>query len=271
MLKEFSALLKPLGQRAKALEEIASGPWPDPLLENQALLDLMLELKPLAGLSSSLLEQAEARMAHLAPLAQDIQATFGAELEDLAAAKGLHIHGRWPKWTCGPLQIQVDLLRGAHRLYWGPEIEKLGEGRLQAAAIVDAIVLQKAAIEQDCGAEGLAELFFRAYELAVTNLGLPHGEVVPIREVFPFVALLVQGPGFLEKPGKAGWRREYTRAMLSWELAGLRGVKVRGRELRLRVATRDQTRSAGMAFWLPEGEAGAGTLFFGIQFAAIGS
>ncbi|MBM4371804.1 MAG: hypothetical protein FJ098_09130, partial [Deltaproteobacteria bacterium] len=200
----------------------------------------------------------------LRPRVTDAQATFGAALEDGLRDAGLPLRGRWPEWMSGPFRIRARPEAGEAALEWGPGVDPLETVPLDVAAMVRRIPQLAAELRSRHAAELLPARLLRAWRMALASEGRSEGDV-PLGELVPLVALLAQGPRFTERPGRATWTVPYDRVQLSYDLARLRVVEHDGWALRLRVATRDQTRGRG-PLWLPDDAAGNGTLFATARF-----
>ncbi len=194
----------------------------------------------------------------------DAQTTFGAALEDGLRAVDLPLRGRWPEWMCGPFRIRIRPERGEAELSWGPGAEPLEAVHLDAAALVDRIPKIAAELKARHAPDALPTRLLRAWRMALAAEGRSDGDI-PLETLIPLVAIQAQGPRFAQNPSRAGWTVPYGRVQFSYDLARLRGLEHDGFALRLRVATRDQTRRRG-PLWLPDDAVGGGTLFATARF-----
>lgn len=194
----------------------------------------------------------------------DAQATFGAALEDGLAEAGLPLRGRWPEWMSGPFRIRACPARGEAALDWGPGAEPLDPAPLDPAVVATRIPAIAAALKDRHEPDALAERLLRAWRMALAAEGRTDGDV-PLGDLVSLVAFEAQGPRFRERPAKSSWSVPYDRVQLSYDLARLRVVEHDGMTLRLRVATRDQTRRRG-PLWLPDDAGGNGTFFAAARF-----
>lgn len=200
----------------------------------------------------------------LAGPAADAQATFGASLEDGLRAVDLPLRGRWPEWMCGPFRILARPERGEAELSWGPGAEPLEAAPLDTAAILDRIPKIAAELKARHAPDALPGRLLRAWRMALAVEDRTDGDV-PLGALVPLVALQAQGLRFAQNPSRAAWTVPYGRVQFSYDLARLRGMEHDGMALRLRVATRDQTRRRG-PLWLPDDAVGGGTLFATARF-----
>jgi len=199
----------------------------------------------------------------VAPVA-DAQAVFGAALEDALGEAGLPLRGRWPEWMSGPFRILAHPARGEASLDWGPGTEPLATAPLDAAAVAARIPKLAEGLKKRHDPDAFPGRLLTAWRMALAASGRTDGDV-PLADLAPLVALLAQGKRFRERPSRAAWSVPYDRVQLSYDLARLRMVEHDGMTLRLRVATRDQTRRRG-PLWLPDDATGGGTLFAAARF-----
>ncbi len=198
-----------------------------------------------------------------APVA-DAQATFGAALEDGLRDAGLPLRGRWPEWMSGPFRIQVRPRHGDAALDWGPGAEALEPAPLDAHEIAARIPALAAELKARHDPDAFPERLLRAWRMTLAAEGRTDGDV-PLGDLVSMVAFLAQGPRFHERPSRSAWSVPYDRIQFSYDLARLRVVEHDGMTLRLRVATRDQTRRKG-PLWLPDDASGNGTFFAAARF-----
>ena len=265
-LKEVAQVLGPAAKSLKALQRVLANPEQDPLLLHGPLEDAAAVLQRLGLTTASLSTELDLARQAQAPTLRDRQTTFGADLEDAFKAAGLKLSGRWPRWTSGPWQFLASDDLKTCELQWGPGVERLHSFPVGVDAALEALRQQETLFASGHNAAALPELLLAATRMAAARLGLRDSETVPLSTVHPCLAFLLQGQAFLDRPGKGTWKQDYPRARFSYDLSRLRGLRLEGQELRLRVATRDQTRKPGNAFWLPDDAAGNGTLFHSVQF-----
>jgi len=194
----------------------------------------------------------------------DAQAVFGAELEDALGEAGLPLRGRWPEWMCGPFRIRARPEHGEASLDWGPGAEPLGAAPLDAAEVAARIPKLAEDLKKRHDPAALPARLLTAWRMGLAADSRADGDV-PLADLVPLVALQAQGKRFRERPSRAAWSVPYDRVQLSYDLARLRTAEHDGMALRLRVATRDQTRRRG-PLWLPDDAVGGGTLFAAARF-----
>lgn len=253
--KDLDALLRILRKAADApmLQDAAVRAFRSHWMTAEAGRDRDAVFAWLAGLETDL----------AAPVAV-AQATFGAALEDGLRDAGLPLRGRWPEWMSGPFRILVRPERGDAALDWGPGAESLETAPLDPAALVTRIPALAAELKARHAPDAFPGRLLRAWRMALAAAGRTDGDV-PMEDLVPLVALQAQGPRFHERPSKASWSVQYDRVQLSYDLARVRVVEQDGMTLRLRVATRDQTRRKG-PLWLPDDATGSGTFFATARF-----
>jgi hypothetical protein len=261
-LKALKKAAKDLDVLLKALKRAADSP----LLADAAIRDFRgrwetTELGEGHRGVSAWLQELERSL--VAPVS-DAQATFGAALEDGLAEVGLPLRGRWPEWMSGPFRIRACPARGEAALDWGPGAEALDPAPLEAGAVAARIPSISGALKERHDPDAFPERLLRAWRMALAAEGRTDGDV-PLGDLVSLVAFEAQGPRFRERPSKASWSVPYDRIQLSYDLARLRVVEHDGMTLRLRVATRDQTRKRG-PLWLPDDAAGNGTFFAAARF-----
>ncbi len=200
----------------------------------------------------------------LAVPVSDAQATFGAALEDGLKEGGLPLRGRWPEWMSGPFRIRACPARGEAALDWGPGAEALAPAPLDPAAVAARIPALAAELKDRHDPDKLPARLLTAWRMALAADGRTDGDV-PLGDLVSLVAFLAQSTRFRDRPSKTSWSVPYDRVQFSYDLARLRIIEHEGMTLRLRVATRDQTRSKG-PLWLPDDAAGNGTLFATARF-----
>ncbi|MFH1532328.1 MAG: hypothetical protein ABIK09_16510 [Pseudomonadota bacterium] len=261
-LKALKAAAKDLDDLLKTLKKAEDAP----LLEDTALRAFRArweatELDQGRGAVSSWIGDLAQRLR--TPVA-DAQATFGAALEDRLKEAGLPLRGRWPEWMSGPFRVQARPTHGDAALAWGPGVEPLDPVPLDATAVAERIPAVAAELKARCEPEAFPKRLLSAWRMALAAEGRADGDV-PLGDLVSLVAFQAQGPRFHERPSRGAWSVPYDRVQLSYDLARLRLVECDGMLLRLRVATRDQTRHKG-PLWLPDDAAGNGTFFAAARF-----
>jgi hypothetical protein len=265
-LKEVTQVLGPAAKSFKGLQRVLATQDQDPLLLHGPLEEASALLLRLGQTTASLSLELDQARQQLLPALRDRQTTFGADLEDAFKEAGLKLHGRWPRWTSGPWQFLASDDLKTCELQWGPGVETLERFPVGVEAALEALRQQETQFASAHDPAALPPMLLAATRMATARLGLREGEPAPLNTVHACLAFLQQGQGFLDRPSRTSWKQDYSRARFSYDLSRLRGLRLEDQELRLRVATRDQTRKPGNAFWLPDDASGNGTLFHSVQF-----
>lgn len=164
-----------------------------------------------------------------------------------------------------PLSVTLDFEKGQAQFKFARE--SLATAALDVPAIVDTY----RTLERELGGPFDPKAYFaqlrEAYALALVRAGKADGDRVDIVDVLPFVALLRQSKGFLEKPERDAFVR-YTRAHFAFDIMRLREAEALehdGVRLNLGVATGNSTAHKNRVVYVEDG-AGVGeyklSLFF---------
>ena len=203
----------------------------------------------------------------------ELERSFRREFKGLAAQKG------WRVSVIGQEPLELQLGPFTLRPQWREGLADLYYARLPLRSqlpLVSERILEVAASESQLlnGGELPEELFqsqffaalWQSYRLALYNGRQSLGARVPLRQIWPLMALARQGSEFQKAQG--GEFREYTRLQLAWDIARLRqggGLARGGWRLYLGTATIGATKNKDQVFWLEDG-VGRGQYYLSLWF-----
>lgn len=187
---------------------------------------------------------------------------LGAELDRRFGGKGWYIEGNFPELRLGLLSLEFLLSHDQVRIWYGPKIELLARSKLIADDIADTAGkiyedLEKASFEDE---ETFLKLLFDIYGGIIKRDGLEFGANVSIIYWLSEIAWRKQDKKFLADPRKELFR-SYGRTQLSYDLFRLKHRECGSYELRLGVASREQTKKKDDNLWIPRSIKGDGTHF----------
>ncbi|GMV42758.1 MAG: hypothetical protein AMXMBFR64_44740 [Myxococcales bacterium] len=191
-----------------------------------------------------------------------------AALSRELAALGLGLEGTIPELRCGVLTLELVFERAEVRIHFGPRIAQLAKAPLdakEAAAAVKAALdaLSPAPLDEPAYIAEVHGAWRRACLLGGQDTAT--GATVPIVAVLDQMAWGRQSARFRANPTRESFEG-YGRVQLAWDLYRL-SLRTHGDlELKLTVATREQTRSEAENLWVPRTARGEGTHFAGVAF-----
>lgn len=241
---------------------------------DEALRDAEKALRTLAPVADTLRDAralTEALRARVDPAMERSRAALAAALARELSALGLPpLEGNLPELRCGALTLELLFDKAEARVWFGPRIELLGKARLDAAAVAAAA---KGALDALSGpldeAAFVAELhdaWVRACRLAAQDPGA--GTTVSLIAVLDQLAWGRQSARFRANPTREAFTG-YGRVQLAWDLYRLGTRRHGDLELKLTVATREQTRTDTDSLWVPRTARGEGTHFAGLAFRRL--
>lgn len=198
--------------------------------------------------------------------------TIAAELADLLRPHGIEITGNFPELKCGILTLRFSFEKGGSvKIYYGPKISLLKKARVESGKIAEAVIsLVKGLNDPPIDDEKLIKELYVSY-----TRGLVRGEgrkdegeqpsAVPIGAVMQEMALLKQKRSFRIDPKKENFT-SYGRVKFSYDLARLKIKRFGEKELRLVVASMEQTKKEETSLWVPNIPHGDGTHYAFVVF-----
>lgn len=192
---------------------------------------------------------------------------LGAELDRRFGEKGWHIEGNFPELRVGVLTLEFLISQEQVRIWYGPKVELLGRSKL----VTDDITKEAGKIyeELECASfkdeETFLKLLFDVYFGILKREGLDFGANVSIIDWLSEIAWHKQEKKFFADPRKEHFK-SYGRTQLSYDLFRLRPREYRTYELRLGVASREQTKKKDDNLWIPRNSKGDGTHFAFVSF-----
>lgn len=185
---------------------------------------------------------------------------FGLELSDAIKPLGLHLKGHWPTLMAGLFTIKLNSDKAQAVLWYGNEQEKLDSHPIDAMKVAQSIENALNNLGAGLDEENFMSKLKQAYRRAKNT----EHTLVPINQVLPELAYLVQGEHFYQDPVKKNYR-SYSRADFSYDLFKFgRGNHSEG--LQLKVAVRQYTQKRQDFLWIPNNNQGEGTAYSHLQF-----
>ncbi|MGA1863424.1 MAG: hypothetical protein ACMUHX_00015 [bacterium] len=192
---------------------------------------------------------------------------LGAELDRRFGDKGWHIEGNFPELRLGLLTLEFLLSQDQVRIWYGPKIELLSRSKLVADDIsnIAGKIYEDLENESFKDGEAFLKLIFDVYGWILKKEGLDFGANVSIIYLLSEIAWRKQDEKFFSDPRKEHFR-SYSRTQLSYDLFRLKQRECEGYELRLGVASREQTKNKDDNLWIPRSLKGDGTHFAFVCF-----
>jgi len=178
----------------------------------------------------------------------------------------IKIEGQLPKLKAGLLTLEFILAKMEVRVWYGPQYEvltKVNLSKTDLAVIVKDIYAQLEKNGQK--GETLVALLWEAYKKSLVQTGQSIGMPVSFRILFPHLVWLQQKKDFWLHPRRSNFK-EYSRVQLSFDLFRTPQRHYQGREFRLVVASREQTKNKVDFLWVPTNWQGEGYCFTAIYF-----
>ncbi len=228
------------------------------------LEDLQGLISKTSGLQQELLKEAS--------LAQErFKNSIAAELADFLRPHGLEISGNFPELRCGILTLIFSFGKGGIvKVYYGPRISLLKKVSVEAKKIGEAVIsILKGLNDPPLDDEEFIKQIYMSYLSALMREGGRDEDeqpsAVPIVGVMQEMAFLKQKRSFRTDPTREHFT-SYGRVKFSYDLARLRTRRLGGKELRLGVASMQQTKSEKTSLWVPKLLQGNGTHYASVVF-----
>ena len=197
--------------------------------------------------------------------------TIAAELAELLKPHGIEIRGNFPELKCGILTLLFSFKKGGSvRVYYGPKISLLKKVRVEAKKIAEEVIsLLRGLNEPPLDDERFIKELYTSYSRALSREGRKNEEerlsAVPIGAVMQEIAFLKQKRSFCIDPKKENFT-SYGRVKFSYDLARLKIRRFEKKELRLVVASMEQTKKEETSLWVPKIPQGGGTHYAFVVF-----
>ena len=197
--------------------------------------------------------------------------TIAAELAELLKPHGIEIRGNFPELKCGILTLLFSFKKGGSvRVYYGPKISLLKKVRVEAKKIAEEVIsLLRGLNEPPLDDERFIKEIYTSYSRALSREGRKNEEerlsAVPIGAVMQEIAFLKQKRSFCIDPKKENFT-SYGRVKFSYDLARLKIRRFEKKELRLVVASMEQTKKEEKSLWVPRIPQGGGTHYAFVVF-----
>lgn len=258
-LKDGEYLEKDIDKNAYQIE--------DRLNKVEEKLSQLKELDDLQQHLKNVKEFVEERKKILEQPKHQLKTYLGAELERKLGEKGWNIDGNLPELRVGLLTLEFLFSLGQVRIWYGPKIELLSRARLVTDDLVNAVIktyknLDNASFKDE---ESFLKLLFEAYNSLIKRDGLDYGGNVSIIYWLREITWRKQSKEFLIDPRREHFKG-YGRTQLSYDLSRLKEREYGPYELRLVVASREQTKTKEDNLWIPNNLRGDGTHFASVCF-----
>jgi hypothetical protein len=258
-LKEGEALEKEIEKNAYQVE--------DRLKKIEQKVARLKELEALHGSLADLKELIRDRQKLLEQPKQRLKLYLGAELDRAFKEKGWPIQGNLPELKVGLLTLEFLLSEGQVKIWYGPKIELMDRTELVIDGIVNMVTavfegFDKASFQDE---QDFLKLLFDSYHASIKRDGQELGASIPLIAWLGEIAWSKQDRKFLADPRREHFK-SYGRTQLSYDLSRLKQRKYGPYELRLMVASREQTKKREDNLWIPTTARGDGTHFSSISF-----
>ncbi len=190
---------------------------------------------------------------------------LGLGIARAAEALGLPVSGRFPELKVGPLHVRLEPDAGRAELSMGAGGELLERVALEVDPIAAAMgKWHEELFVREFDVEIFRSHVFTAVERANLVSRRPPEAPVPISQLLVELNVVSQGPAFAADPSRRSFR-PVGRAQVAARLFRARPLARDGRELRLVVATREQTRRKADHLYVPTDLRGGGAHFSSLQ------
>ena len=236
------------------------------ILEDQlkALEKEYKKLKKLLPVLEEIAPWLEETQKELSLAKQAYVAKLGAILAE--ALPEVKISGQLPQLKVGILTLEFVPAKDTVKIWYGPQYELIESVNLLKADLATEIkAIYQRLEEEGKRDEALLAVLFRAYRLALKEMDLPLGTAIEIPKLFPYILWAMQKDSFWQSPKRTHFY-EYPRFQLSFDLFRTKIRTFHDYEMRLVIATREQTKNKAHFLWIPTNWQGEGYCFAAIAF-----
>jgi len=178
---------------------------------------------------------------------------------------GVPVQGRFPELSAGPIFMDFKPEQGKVEICLGKGGPVLEKQSIDVAKIVQSVTEQHATLfSGDFDAAHFIGLVHKAIVRANRIAERATDAPVPMSELLLELNVVAQNPGFAADPKRNSFKA-YTRLMTAVHFFRARPLQGDGFELRLVVATREQTRKKTDHLYVPTDMRGHGTHFSAVQ------
>lgn len=184
---------------------------------------------------------------------------ISAALESLE----LPVSGQIPELHAGVLLVELQFESATARVWFGPKISELRRCDLDPESVLAAVKAEWDELRSgDWDDPAYHARLAQAWRVCAARAGQAADAqtAVPLADIYREMVWSHQTDAFASQPTK-GRFREYPIHQFAFDLFRLRERTVKGTEIRLHVATREQTRKKGESLWVPRNSRGDGTHF----------
>lgn len=274
LLKAIGAAAPRLARSLADYQSLLAEPVKNAFARDAALARLARAVAdfPDVAVKAQLAEWLKSEQAAVDAHKDEFRYDFGRDLVAALEGSGLAVKGQLPQLRIGLFAVDADFDAGKATVYWGPRVEKLKSGlKLDPVELAQTLREWRGRLaDKAVSPQKLLELLHSAYRRHVLLNNLGPGARVFLSDILAEVVLLVQPPGFRVNPVQEKFV-EYPRVRFSYDLFRLKESGVfehAGAVLKLHVANFDATTEKSRALWVPDNEAGDGTHYSYLSFAA---
>ncbi|MEO0283883.1 MAG: hypothetical protein ABIN17_02270 [candidate division WOR-3 bacterium] len=202
---------------------------------------------------------------------KEIQDRFGCELEEALKEQNLSLRGHYPELKTWLFTIELLFDKGYATIWYGPKQERLAQCSLSVSQVTKKIFELKKQLGSQVNEEEFLKKLYYAYQRKLIIKGDKNGTALPIIEILPEVAYLLQEPRFHKNPKKE-YYKSYTRCDFSYDLFRILNSeknKIFNCRLSLVVASLAHTKKREDFLWIPNDEKGNGTVYSHLKFEEV--
>lgn len=192
---------------------------------------------------------------------------IGSELARRLNERGFKVLGKLPELKVGILTLEFLLSQSKVKIWYGPRIEMLKQCELALDDIVKTVlaVYEELNTERFKDEDAFLGLLFEAYRTLIRKEGKEIGANMPIIVWLSEIAWQKQDKRFINDPRREHFKG-YGRTQFSYDLFQLKSREYRNLEIKLVIASREQTKHKEDNLWIPYNPRGEGTHFAYVCF-----